>query len=81
LWANANRCKPLPDRRKLRGDSVEVTSWMDCSEGTTVDFYSLKGWGHQWPGPFFTGRLDRQDPLHGFDAAGIIWHFFTKYSR
>jgi polyhydroxybutyrate depolymerase len=65
----------------LRGGSIEVTSWMDCSEDATVDFYSLKGWGHQWPGPFFTGRLDRQDPLHGFDAAGIIWNFFTKYSR
>ena len=81
LWVEANQCKPLPARRALREGSVEVTSWIDCRDGAEVRLYSVRDWGHQWPGPYFTDRLEPEDPLFGFDAAGIIWTFFEKYKR
>ena len=81
LWVDANRCRPLPARSAMHDGSVEVSSWTDCGDGADVRLYSVRDWGHQWPGPFFTGRLEPEDPLNGFDAAGIIWDFFVMYSR
>jgi len=81
LWAERNACNQLPVIRKLHQDSVAVASWMGCSDRVAVELYSLQDWGHRWPGPSFTDRLDPEDPLHGFDAAGIIWTFFKKYKR
>jgi polyhydroxybutyrate depolymerase len=81
IWVAHNRCDPQPVVQKLRGGSVEITRWADCRGGVVVALYTLRDWGHQWPGPFFTGRLDPQAPLHGFDAAAIIWEFFQKHQR
>lgn len=39
----------------------------------------LDGWGHLWPGPFFTGKLSEDDPLYNFDAAEMIWSFFKLF--
>ncbi len=81
LWARQNACKPLPEKRELREGTVELSSWMDCSDWVAVKLYTLRGWGHQWPGPFFTDRLEAQNPLRGFDAAELIWQFFKQYKR
>jgi polyhydroxybutyrate depolymerase len=81
IWVAQNRCNPQPVMQKRREGSVEITTWADCGDGVAVELYSLRDWGHQWPGPYFTERLEPQAPLHGFDAAGIIWEFFQKYQR
>lgn len=41
----------------------------------------LDGWGHDWPGPFFTDRAGVLETLRGYDAAQTIWRFFAKEQR
>ena len=81
FWAEQNACDLMPLKSELRNGRIEITSWLDCSGRATVELYALDGWGHRWPGPFFTDRLDPQDPLHGFDAAEIVWRFFDRHQR
>jgi polyhydroxybutyrate depolymerase len=81
FWAQQNKCDSPPKKKKLRDGQVEINSWTACSERVAVELYALEGWVHQWPGPYFTDQLEPDDPLHGFDAADIIWRFFEKYRR
>ena len=81
FWVEQNRCDPLPVKMKQREGSVTVTAWIGCSDGAAVDLYALQDWYHQWPGPYFTDQLDPKDPLHGFDAAEVIWRFFESHKR
>ena len=81
LWVRQNRCNPLPVKQEIRDGGIEISSWTDCRGGAAVQLYALQGWGHQWPGPYFTDRLEPQDPLYGFDAARAIWQFFKQYKR
>ena len=81
FWVKQNHCDPLPVRQNQRKGAVEVTSWIGCSDGASVDLYALKDWYHQWPGPYFTAQLDSQDQLYGFDAAEVIWRFFENFKR
>ena len=81
IWVEYNRCNPLSARNTQRDDSVTITRWSDCRDRAAVELHTLRDWGHQWPGPFFTGSLDSQDPLNGFDASQVIWEFFERYQR
>jgi len=81
FWSTNNRCvshgrapyQPVP--------GVTVDSWSGCENDATVELYSMSGWGHRWPGRFFTDRMGPQSALHGFDAAEIIWSFFQRHRR
>jgi polyhydroxybutyrate depolymerase len=81
FWVEQNRCDPLPVKMNQREGAVKVTSWIGCSDGAAVDLYALQDWYHQWPGPYFTDQLDPKYPLHGFDAAKVIWRFFENHKR
>jgi len=48
---------------------------------TTVALWLIQGWGHVWPGKYFTTDLAEDDPLKNFDAAEIIWDFFKSRRR
>jgi polyhydroxybutyrate depolymerase len=50
----------------------------DCAENSAVSLYMIKDWAHDWPGPYFTGKLPQGNPLRQFDAAETIWDFFEK---
>ena len=81
FWVEQNDCNSKPQKEELREGSVALTSWDACSDKVSVKLYSVRGWDHQWPGPYFTDLLEPENPLHGFDAAEIIWQFFRKYKR
>jgi polyhydroxybutyrate depolymerase len=80
-WARRNGCSTEPVTWRERQGKVHVTTWQGGTNGADVVLYTLKGWGHDWPGPFFTGRLDPRDPLQGFDAARMVWDFFKGHTR
>lgn len=81
FWVSINGCGQKPATTELRQGRVEVTTWKGCKGNTAVALYQIKGWAHDWPGPYFTDKLPDGDPLKGFDASKIIWHFFETCKR
>jgi polyhydroxybutyrate depolymerase len=81
FWRSANGCKAPGSTRQLRNGAVEQTKWSDCTSKKPVWLYKLNGWGHIWPGPYFTAELKPDDPFRNFDAAEIIWNFFKNQSK
>ncbi|MCG6881372.1 MAG: prolyl oligopeptidase family serine peptidase [Deltaproteobacteria bacterium] len=76
FWVKNDGCTGNRSEREIHGGRVDVISWKDCAEHTAVSLYKIKGWAHDWPGPYFTGKLPQTDSLRQFDAAKIIWDFF-----
>jgi polyhydroxybutyrate depolymerase len=81
LWIQRNQCLTEPVTWYEYQGKAHVTTWQDPAHGADVVLYSLEGWGHDWPGPYFSAKLDARDPLRDFDAARIIWDFFKGHTR
>lgn len=80
FWVDRNGCPPGPVVRSIN-ERVVVKSWENCKDDTGVALWRLAGWGHVWPGKYFTADLAEGDPLKNFDAAAIIWEFFKDRHR
>ncbi len=76
FWRANNQCREARQSQVLSDGAVELTKWTDCAGNAPVWLYVLQDWGHIWPGPYFTDKLEDRHPLKGFDAAEIIWNFF-----
>ena len=81
FWQNSNGCEATPMSSIYNNGSVKHLVWKNCQEGSSLEFVLLKGWGHQWPAPFFTNQLAADHPLRGFDATKQIWEFFSRFQR
>jgi len=81
FWASANGCTDSAAEKNIRDGFVRVTSWTGCKDGNEIVLYLLKGWGHIWPGRYFTASLEDTHPLKNFDAAEIIWEFFRRHPK
>ncbi|MFZ3046747.1 MAG: PHB depolymerase family esterase [Desulfatirhabdiaceae bacterium] len=81
FWIEQNGCQDTPVTEHFCDGAVLQTTWTGCRDQTQVVLITLGGWGHSWPGPYFTRSLDADQPLYHFDAAEIIWDFFTKHAR
>jgi poly(3-hydroxybutyrate) depolymerase len=81
IWIRRNECSTDPVTRYERDRKMCVTIWQDPIHGADVVLLALEGWGHDWPGPYFTASLDAQNPLRDFDAARVIWDFFKVHMR
>jgi polyhydroxybutyrate depolymerase len=77
-WAGQNVCDPVPEQSELYSGGVLRSRWTGCGQGARIELYTLRGFGHSWPGAHFTDELG-DDPLVGFDAAPILWRFFQEY--
>jgi polyhydroxybutyrate depolymerase len=81
FWVRNNGCGRKAVSTSLQAGSVNRKSWGGCRNGSDVSLLLIKGWGHVWPGPYFTSALEETDPLKDFDAAEIIWEFFQSHHR
>jgi polyhydroxybutyrate depolymerase len=81
FWRTADGCAPEPMTEASNSGFVRHLAWSGCLDGSSVEYYLLAGWGHEWPAPWFSNRLDADHPLHGFDATRRIWEFFTRFRR
>lgn len=79
FWLNANECIGQPVVNAKAGGAVKVNTWNACKNSAVVALYKINGWGHIWPGVYFTRDLPEHHPLKGFDAARIIWNFFKRF--
>jgi polyhydroxybutyrate depolymerase len=81
FWVGRNGCRPEPAGRELFAGRVLQKSWSGCPDGAEVSLYLIRDWGHVWPGGELTRALAPEDPLRGFDAAGLVWDFFKSQTR
>ena len=79
VWAENGGCARQPERRRERDGRIEILTFTDCAADTEVELQILEGWGHRWPAPFHTARLQDDDPLKDFDASRAIWSFFERH--
>ena len=79
FWIDANGCKGRPVVSNSHGGAVQINTWDTCTDSSTTVLCKINGWGHVWPGPYFTGKLSEEDPLFNFDAAEMIWSFFKHF--
>ena len=64
-WAGRDGCRQYV--RSVVAPAVTLQKWEECSAGTTVEFYRIRGGKHVWP-------------RHGaVDASSLMWEFFSKY--
>ncbi|MDY6792087.1 MAG: PHB depolymerase family esterase [Thermodesulfobacteriota bacterium] len=81
FWKTHNRCLPRAEETSLYQGAIVRSTWRDNQGNIRVQRYTVNNWGHVWPGPYFTGTLQPDHPLHGYDAARVIWDFFEDYRR
>lgn len=81
FWISQNDCQTAAADTYLNQGNVIVKSWIDCKGDAKVTLYLIKGWGHFWPGKYFTTGLTNNNPIKDFDAAEIIWNFFKSHRR
>ena len=87
-WADRNGCtvrhgqEYLPDADPEDGTRVWVERYSNCSGGAEVVLYGIEGGGHTWPGGYqYLPRSIIGKTSGDIDASGVIWKFFSSYSR
>lgn len=81
FWVRANRCTAEPLRTTARDGAHAMTRWTAGHKRSTVAYLLLTEWGHLWPAPWFTDRLEAGHPLRGYDGTAEIWRFLSAFSR
>jgi polyhydroxybutyrate depolymerase len=71
-WAEHNGCRPDPE--VVEDGSVTVLTWDDCTDGATVQLFTIHGWGHQWP------RASAPSEPGALDATAVVFDFFDDQS-
>jgi polyhydroxybutyrate depolymerase len=75
-WARLDGCGPDPSTETV-GTEVKHTTWPRCTDGTSVQLYTIEHGGHTWPGadpksnPTFTTRQ--------IDATALMLSFFAQH--
>ena len=80
-WTSHNGCRQHNRADHAQIGEVTVDTWSDCHRNATVQLFTLKNWGHRWPGPNFNDSADAKSQRQRLDAAEIIWSFFQKHRR
>lgn len=77
--AALNGCDAVPNDLPARGE-VSAIRYSDCDQGAEVEFYTIDGGGHSWPGgqpmPEWIVGHTTQD----IDATRRMWDFFSRFS-
>lgn len=77
-WRSIDRCTAPP----VVTTTGKVTRRLSsrCADNTVVDFYTIDGGGHSWPGGQRMMRL-LDAPSQTMNATQLIWDFFAAHGR
>ena len=83
-WSKINSTDSLPiisqidDINTSDGSTVELHSWKNGTNGTTVEHYKIIGGGHSWPkiNPNSSKGYTNGD----IDADQLIWNYLSRYN-
>jgi polyhydroxybutyrate depolymerase len=86
FWAGLNQCsetgtvarEELPDLDPDDGSTVLHLSITGCANDTQVQYYSIIGGGHTWPGRPFTVDFELGALNRDIDATRIIWEWLDS---
>ena len=77
--ARLNGCDAVPTTLPASGE-VSGIRYSGCGQGADVEFYTIDGGGHSWPGgdpmPEWIVGHTTQD----LDATRVMWEFFSRFS-
>lgn len=90
FWLEYNRCseksqmKPLPDKDRTDGSTVEAKQYSDCQSQSVVVLLTVDGGGHLPPGAQVEDHPLLEHMLGGpanrdISAADISWKFFKRF--
>ncbi|MDB5987019.1 MAG: hypothetical protein JWR16_2072 [Nevskia sp.] len=85
FWAKLDGCAATPVGSTLAdaiadGTTVHLDTFSGCTALDEVDFYTVNGGGHTWPGSIgFSPGLGITS--EDFDATSLLWSFFQRFSR
>ncbi len=81
-WARANGCPAAqPTRTTAAGGALHTDTWCHQQPHKAVELLGIEEWGHDWPGPKRTDRLDPDHPLYELDLSERMWQFFQSLHR
>lgn len=84
-WATINGCLLNPAHQDLPDliadhTTISVDHYANCSSGLPVDFYTVNGGGHTWP-----GAIDAMPRLgltnQDLNATATMWAFFSQFAK
>jgi polyhydroxybutyrate depolymerase len=85
-WAAANGCLAGPETTQV-SEHVERRTFVECAEGSAVEFYVISDGQHVWPG-LNPETLDRQcpdcramgiEPTQEISATPLLWEFWMQH--
>jgi len=82
-WARHDGCASSP-AVSHPASNVTLSTYAGCRNGATIELYSIKGEGHEWPDgpPLPSPYLAVLGPQStAVDADKLIWAFFTRVQR
>lgn len=75
-WVTRNDCKKGPDPIYAKGDTTGV-AYTDCQQNADVQFYTIQGGGHTWPGAISVPLLGKTTT--DINASETMWRFFQAH--
>lgn len=74
--ARRNGCDEVPQNLATSGD-VSGVQYTSCAGD--VDFYTIAGGGHSWPGGGYLPKFIVGNITHDIDASRTMWEFFQQH--
>jgi polyhydroxybutyrate depolymerase len=76
--AERSGCKPAPETSSP-AEGVSQAFYSGCDQDTEVQFYTINGSGHVWPGGGWLPKVIVGEYTDAVDATALMWAFFSKY--
>lgn len=80
-WSQRNGCTDNTEEVFQNGDST-CDAWTGCEEAADVEFCTVDGGGHTWPGSPFGDIFEmfgEGKTTQDLDATDRMWRFFTQH--
>jgi polyhydroxybutyrate depolymerase len=77
-WARFNGCGSQPVDLPASGE-VSGIHYTNCDQNADVEFYTIHGGGHSWPGGKALPKFLVGHTTHDIDATQVMWQFFQKH--
>jgi len=75
-WVEANGCPAGPQHTE--SGSIEHDMYSPCSQGASVELYTIVGGEHAWPGGEAV-TVQIGEPTMEISASALMWEFFAEH--
>ena len=79
FWRNVNGCGTNPQTESF--EDIRHDAYLDCTNGTAVELYTILGGKHAWPGSNGPAWPGGDEPTQSISATQIIWDFFAAHPK